>query len=104
MHSSFDIIMDESPGDRTIQEIMRIISGVEGVAKVREVKSHQRGPYRTIDTKIEVDGRISVNDGHKIAARVKATLTESDLRIADAMVHVDPFVDDEPSQEPEQVS
>ena len=95
VHSSVDIIMDESPDSKTIQEISDIISRVHGVMNLREVKVHQRGPDRTVDTKIEVDGQITVDEGHGIAAQVKTALTSSDLRIVDAMVHVDPVIEDE---------
>jgi cation diffusion facilitator family transporter len=97
IHSSVDIIMDESPDAATIQGISKIISDVGGVVKVRDVRVHQRGPDRTADVKIEVDGQITVNDGHAIASEVKAVLTQSDLRIVDAMVHVNPAVENEPS-------
>ncbi len=50
---------------------------------VHEVKVHQRGPDRTIDIKIEVDGKITVNEGHDIASLVKKSLIESDLRVTD---------------------
>ncbi len=50
--------------------------------------------------KIEVDGQITVNDGHDVASEVRITLTEGDMRIVDAMVHVDPFVNDESAAEP----
>lgn len=90
IHSSVDIIMDESPDDNTLQEISRITAGVAGVTNVRDVRVHQRGPNRTADIKIEVDGENTVNEGHAIAAEVKVALIESDLRIIDAMVHVNP--------------
>ena len=95
IHSSVDIIMDESPDATFIQEISEIISGVDGVLEAHDIRVHQRGPDRTADVKIEVDKDITVNDGHIIASEVKTTLLESNLRIADAMVHVDPAVDDE---------
>jgi cation diffusion facilitator family transporter len=95
MHSSVDIIMDESPDSTTIQEVSEIISAVDGVMRVRDVRIHQRGPDRTVDTKIEVDGQITVNEGHGIAAEVKTALTSSDLRIVDAMVHIEPVIEDE---------
>ena len=95
MHSSVDIIMDESPDTGTIKKISGIIAGVDGVSGVRDIRVHQRGPDRTVDAKIEVDGQISVNDGHEIASEVRLALTESDLRIIDAMVHVDPVIEDE---------
>jgi len=95
VHASVDIIMDESPEPAVIQEISKIISGVDGVEKVRDVRVHQRGPDRTVDVKIEVEGKITVTEGHNIASQVKLALTESDLRIADAMVHVNPAIEDE---------
>ena len=90
IHSSVDIIMDESPDEATIEEISKVVSGVDGVLKARDVRVHQRGPDRTVDAKIEVDGQITVDDGHAIASEVKAALIESNLRVVDAMVHVDP--------------
>ncbi len=95
VHASVDIIMDESPDERTLQQISKITSGVDGVVRVHEVRVHQRGPDRTADVKIEVDGENTVNAGHAIASEVKAALLESDLRIVDAMVHVNPAVEDE---------
>jgi cation diffusion facilitator family transporter len=95
LHSSVDIIMDESPDLETIRDISNIISQVDGVMRVRDVRVHQRGPDRTVDTKIEVNGQITVDQGHNIAAEVKTALTESNMRIVDAMVHVDPFIKDE---------
>jgi cation diffusion facilitator family transporter len=91
IHSSVDIIMDESPDTLFIQEISKIISDVDGVVEVHDIRVHQRGPDRTADVKIEVDGSITVNDGHVIASEVKAALIESEFRITDAMVHVDPI-------------
>ncbi len=90
MHTSVDIIMDESPDTQTLEKITRITSGIDGVVNVHEVKVHQRGPDRTIDIKIEVDGGITVNEGHDIASLVKKSLIESDLRVVDVMVHVNP--------------
>lgn len=90
MHLSFDIIMDESPDLQTLEKITEITSDIKGVVNVHEVKVHQRGPDRTIDIKIEVDGGITVNEGHDIASLVKKSLIESDLRIIDVMVHVNP--------------
>ncbi|MFC1715379.1 cation diffusion facilitator family transporter [Candidatus Poribacteria bacterium] len=96
VHASVDIIMDESPDKGTLQQISKVTSGVAGVVRVDEVRVHQRGPDRSADVKIEVDGENTVNAGHAIATEVKAALIESDLRIVDAMVHVNPAVEDEP--------
>jgi cation diffusion facilitator family transporter len=92
LHSSVDIIMDETPDPKTIQEISDTASIVDGVVKVHEIKVHQHGPDKTVDIKIEVNGQITVDEGHSIAGKVKAKLVNSDLRITDAMVHVNPFI------------
>lgn len=43
-----------------------------------------------IDLHVGVDGSISVNEGHEIAHRVKSGIQQSDSRIADVLVHIEP--------------
>ena len=99
IHSSVDVIMDESPSPEVLREISRLASDVDGVLKLGDVRVHQRGPDRTVDVKIEIDGETTVNNGHVIASRVEAALIGSNLRVVEAMVHVDPVVTKEPSAE-----
>lgn len=40
---------------------------------------------------IEVDGHLSVNEGHRIAHLVKDILLQSDLRIISVLFHVEPL-------------
>jgi cation diffusion facilitator family transporter len=43
-----------------------------------------------VDLHVEVDGSISVREGHHIAHEVKRAIQESDPRIADVLVHIEP--------------
>ena len=43
-----------------------------------------------VDLHVGVDGSISVNEGHDIAHRVKAAIQQSDSRVADVLVHIEP--------------
>jgi len=43
-----------------------------------------------VDLHVGVDGNISVHDGHEIAHRVKSVIQQSDSRIADVLVHIEP--------------
>jgi divalent metal cation (Fe/Co/Zn/Cd) transporter len=43
-----------------------------------------------VDIHIQVDGSLSVAEGHAIAHAVKDKLLKSDLRIKDVLVHVEP--------------
>ena len=90
LHSSVDIIMDETPDSKTIKEIADTASKVDGVVNVHEIKVHQHGPDITVDIKIEVNGLMSVNEGHTIAGKVKAELMKNKQRVTDVMVHVNP--------------
>jgi len=90
LHSSVDIIMDETPDPKTMKEITDTASKVDGVVSVHEIKVHQHGPDITVDIKIEVNGLMSVNEGHSIAGKVKAELMKSKQRVTDVMVHVNP--------------
>lgn len=43
-----------------------------------------------VDIHIEVDGKIKVDEGHRIAHLVKDTIFHSDLRVTDVLVRVEP--------------
>jgi len=44
-----------------------------------------------VDIHIEVDGQLSVIEGHRIAHLVKDALLESKLRVINVLVHIEPF-------------
>jgi divalent metal cation (Fe/Co/Zn/Cd) transporter len=43
-----------------------------------------------VDLHVGVDGNISVHEGHEIAHRVKSAIQQSDSRIVDVLVHIEP--------------
>ena len=64
-----------------------MVSGVHGVEKCRIRKS---GVEHFVDIHVEVDGRLSVYEGHEIARAVKRALLASPHRIGDVLVHIEP--------------
>jgi divalent metal cation (Fe/Co/Zn/Cd) transporter len=46
-----------------------------------------------VDIHVQVDGRLTVVEGHAIGHEVKRTLFASDLRIVDVLVHLEPDQD-----------
>jgi divalent metal cation (Fe/Co/Zn/Cd) transporter len=42
------------------------------------------------DLHVKVDGNISVREGHHIAHEVKRAIQQTDARIADVLVHIEP--------------
>ena len=70
-----------------IREFAESVPGVDGIDLLRV---RQSGLALWVDIHVEVEGEISVREGHEIAHRVKDGLLNSDLRILDALVHVEP--------------
>lgn len=50
----------------------------------------QNGLDYYVDLHVGVDGNMSVHKGHEIAHRVKSAIQQSDSRIADVLVHIEP--------------
>ncbi len=92
-----DVTAPKEVRDR-IREIAESVPGVRGVDLLRV---RQSGLALWVDIHVEVEGEISVREGHDIAHLVKDRLLHSDLRILDALVHVEPHVDPQPDPEPD---
>ena len=78
-----------APGEirNRIRDVTESVPGVEGIDLLRVRRS---GLVLWVDIHVEVDGELSVREGHEIAHLVKDRLMDSDLRILDALVHIEP--------------
>ena len=87
---AFFEIMDTAPGEKIVRSIQRVATSVPGVAEVEKCHARKMGLDYYVDLHVGVDGNISVHDGHEIAHRVKSAIQQSDSRIADVLVHIEP--------------
>lgn len=73
----------------------RIRAAAETVAGVKTVESlrlTRAGPLYHLDIHLEVDGDLSVREGHRIAHQVRDRLLgDPDLRLGHVFTHVEPF-------------
>jgi len=83
-------IMDTAPGGKTVRFIQRVAKSVPGVVEVEKCRARKMGLEFYVDLHVRVDGKISVHEGHEIAHRVKSAIQQSDSRIADVLVHIEP--------------
>lgn len=88
--SSIRELIDTGMEPKTTRAIERIIENIEGVRGVHMLRSRRMGGSYLIDVHIEVDERLSVSEGHKIAEYVRLQLIDSDKDISNALVHIDP--------------
>lgn len=72
-----------------------VIEQVAGVEHIDSLNVRDHGHYVIIDVKISVNAKMTVLEGHGIAAQVKKELKESQPRVQDVFVHVNPYFEDE---------
>src|SRR5262245_63104561 len=89
---AFQEIMDTAPAGKIVGSILAVARSVPGVVEVETCHSRKMGLYYYVDLHVGVDGNISVHEGHEIAHRVKSAIQQSDSRIADVLVHIEPAV------------
>jgi len=87
---AFQEIMDTAPTGKIVGSILAVANSVPGVVEVEKCYARKMGLDYYVDLHVGVDGNISVHEGHDIAHRVKSAIQQSDSRIADVLVHVEP--------------
>ncbi|MGD9141470.1 MAG: cation diffusion facilitator family transporter [bacterium] len=90
IRSNLGEIIHEAPSEETIETIQKEVLVVPGVRRVRRARVHRVGHARFLDVDIQVDGGLTVTEGHDIATRVKFHLRDSIEHVSDVMVHVEP--------------
>ena len=84
-------IMDAAPSNQIVEKVKELSASVREVKGIEKCYVRKMGFDYYVDIHIEVDGKLSVTEGHRIAHLVKDTLLESSLRVTNVLVHVEPF-------------
>jgi cation diffusion facilitator family transporter len=85
-------MLDSAPRGEIVATIKQAAGSVTGVVEVEKCLVRKMGISFYVDLHVRVDGGISVRDGHDIAHQVKNAIKQTDARIADVLVHVEPAV------------
>lgn len=83
-------LMDSSPGNEKIRLVREIASSIGGVISVPWIKARYIGQHVFVDMSVEVDGVITVEDGHDIADKVRERVLEEIKDVYEVLVHVEP--------------
>jgi cation diffusion facilitator family transporter len=83
-------IMDTAPRGEIVDRVRTAAGSVSGVVEVEKSFVRKMGLSFYVDLHVGVNGDISVREGHRIAHAVKRAIQESDPRIADVLVHIEP--------------
>ncbi|HYJ04160.1 MAG TPA: cation diffusion facilitator family transporter [Chthoniobacterales bacterium] len=83
-------MMDTAPRGEIVALIQGAAGSVPGVLEVEKCLVRKMGLSFYVDLHVGVEGGISVREGHDIAHLVKDAIKQTDSRIADVLVHVEP--------------
>lgn len=83
-------VMDTAPPAHIIAQVRHVAAGVPGVVALEQCRTRKMGLEYYVDMHVEVDGEISVREGHSIAHAVKDEVRSAIPAVADVLVHVEP--------------
>jgi len=83
-------IMDTAPRGEIVARVRDAAAAVPGVIEVEKSFVRKMGLSFYVDLHVRVDAGITVREGHDIAHKVKRAIQDTDGRIADVLVHIEP--------------
>jgi cation diffusion facilitator family transporter len=83
-------IMDTAQRGAIVDSVRNAAAAVSGVIDVEKCLIRKMGLDFYVDLHVTVNGNISVREGHDIAHEVKRAIQQTDARIADVLVHIEP--------------
>jgi len=83
-------ILDTAPRGGIIDSVRQAAASVPGVVEIDKCLVRKMGLDFYVDLHVKVNGNISVREGHHIAHDVKRAIQQTDARIADVLVHIEP--------------
>ncbi len=83
-------VMDAAVPEHVARRIIETAGCVHGVVAIEKCRIRKSGLGYLMDIHVEVDGDLSIREGHYIGHKVKDCLIRSSLPIIDVVVHVEP--------------
>ena len=83
-------VMDAAAPPDFEERLVTLAANVEGVIAIEKCRIRKSGLGYLMDLHVEVDGGITLHEGHEIGHAVKDRLLESEFPISDVVIHVEP--------------
>jgi len=90
LRESTEDLMDTVPGKALAQQIIALLTPIQGIQQIEELHAHRFGPYLVVNVTIGVDGSLSVAEGDQIATQIEHTLIEEIEYMRRVHVHYHP--------------
>lgn len=82
-------LMDRSLEPDLERDIKTCLLETEGVAGIHDLKTRKMGDLALVDVHLEVDGELSVKEGHEIAVKARDNVMQK-FNVLNVMTHIDP--------------
>lgn len=86
-------LIDTSLAAEEVARIRHTLASTPGVVDLHELRTRRMAHQALVDAHIQVDGRISVSEGHRIAERARYRVLRDHPEVLDVLVHVDAEAD-----------
>lgn len=83
--------MDGTPSQELYDQARAIASSVKGVECIEKLRMKKSGLGYHMDIHVQVDGILSVWEGHRIGHEVQEKLLQCEHQFHDVVVHIEPF-------------
>lgn len=90
LKDGFGDLMEQSLPDQVEDEILKLASGVPGVAEPHDLRTRRIGNHYAIEMHILMDGNITLKEAHDKASEVEEALRKQYGEETHVVVHVEP--------------
>jgi cation diffusion facilitator family transporter len=84
-------LSDAAPPEELEQLVRQSATNVEGVRGLEKCYIRKMGFEYFVDLHVEVDGDLPVREGHRIAHAVQDAILQENPRVAQVLVHIEPY-------------
>ena len=83
-------LMDRSVDEQEVEAIRQTLADTPGIRGVHDLRTRKMGDMIVVDAHIEVDARLSIEDGHQITVAARDRVLQRH-RVLTLMTHLDPW-------------
>lgn len=91
-------LMDGVEDATVYEKVFNAISRVQGVSNPHRARIRKLGYQYVVAVDVEIDGKISLQDAHRLAHEVEEQIRQDLVHVYDVMVHTEPAGDDSSSE------
>ncbi|MEE8400288.1 MAG: cation diffusion facilitator family transporter [Desulfobacterales bacterium] len=91
IYPAFAELSDSGAAQKDLDRIASVANGIPGVQHVESIRTRRFGNGIHVDLHVQVEGEMSVRDGHDISGRVKRLLLDRGPDVLDVVVHIEPY-------------